>query len=136
MGHVGYLIELTNAGPGACQVAGYLKVTLEQPTENGLAQGPTTVAARDTMHGYLGGLARNSSSRRLPVITMTRFIGASALVEGTDVVTSLTTCTSYSTLVVTGFNFEPGFKAGFPVKFPDCTPPLLHPLVTGPSGSS
>lgn len=127
LGHFAYRIVLTNIGPGACELSGYLRATLV----GGPSSAPT-LAAKETKRGYLGGL--RSESERLPVVVLRAPRGrASALVEGTDVPDGdATTCANYTTLNIARIK---GWAYAFPIRFTGCSRPQIHPLVAGSTGS-
>jgi hypothetical protein len=139
LGHFGYRLEFSRVGTGTCSLSGYVRATLEDTKH-----GPSTVSARDTKNGYLGGLPLNGpQSRHLPVVILPASNGtASVLIEGEDVpIGDATTCHVYRTLeIVLTFarGFTPsneGTKYGFAVSFDECSRPQVHPVVSGTTGS-
>jgi hypothetical protein len=139
LGHFGYRLEFTRVGEGTCSLTGYVRATFEDTKDR-----PSTVSARDTKSGYLGGLLLNGPpSRHLPVVILAPRTGkASVLIEGEDVpLGNATACRVYTNLeiVVTiarGFTpLNEGPKYGFAVYFEDCSQPQVHPIVSGTTGS-
>ena len=128
LGHVALLIRYTNVSPRACALSGYPRIALHN------AAGTTTLYARRTQNGYLGGLGQTATPRANPVVTLNALTGvASTMMEGTDVPEgSATSCLTLTKLDLT----LPGKKLGFHflTKFPACSVPEVHPFVKGPSG--
>ncbi len=129
LGHLALLIRFTNISPRSCTLSGYPTVQLHNAT------GSTTMNARKTQNGYLGGLGQAATKRALPLVTLKARSGvASVMVEGTDnPVGTATSCVTLTKLALT----LPGKKLSFHfiTSFPGCSVPLVHPFVKGPTGS-
>jgi hypothetical protein len=139
MGHLGYRLVFSRAGPGRCSLTGPLKATFEDTSGE-----PATVPAKETKSGYVGGLELNgSSSRPLPLVVLKPRTGkSSVLIEGDDVpLGTATPCSiNYSLEIVLtfariGVSSEYGMKYGFRVKFDDRSQPQVHPVVPSITGT-
>ena len=128
VGHIGLIIEFKNKSVMTCTLSGYPKLVFQS------ASGTTTVVARQTQNGYLGGLGHTTKKRALPSVTLHAMTGvASSFIEGTDVsVGTAASCVSFTKILLT----MPGFKKPyhFDTKFPGCSTPQVHPIVKGPTG--
>ncbi|MGB8195683.1 MAG: DUF4232 domain-containing protein [Acidimicrobiales bacterium] len=130
LGHVADLIVFTNISANACSLSGYPAVRM-----SGSAKASALLVARDTLNGYLGGLARGTA-RSLPVVKLSAHGGvASSMVEGDDnPVGSALSCLEFSKVSVRIPHLSPPYR--FTIKFPGCVRPQTHPIVKGPSGNS
>lgn len=118
-------IIFRNVGLTECWISGYPGV------DGGDSSGHQVVPARRTPSGYLGG-QRNSGPPAVIYLVPKEL--ASALVEGTSVSRSGTSCGSYIALLVT----PPGETHSVTVatSLPACSGLQVHPVVAGPNGSS
>jgi hypothetical protein len=130
LGHVADLIVFTNISANACSLSGYPAVRM-----TGSAKATTVLVARDTLNGYLGGLA-GGTARTLPVVKLSAHGGvASSMVEGDDnPVGNALSCLEFSKVSVRIPHLDPPYR--FTIKFPGCIRPQTHPIVKGPSGNS
>jgi hypothetical protein len=129
LGHVADLIVFTNISADTCTLSGYPTVRMTDPKST------STLVARDTLNGYLGGLS-GAAARKLPVVKLSAHGGvASSMIEGDDnPVSGLITCVYFSKASVRIPHLDPPYR--FTVKFPGCVRPQTHPIVKGPSGNS
>jgi hypothetical protein len=130
LGHVADLIIFTNISSSACTLSGYPAVRMTDS-----AKAAAVLIARDTLNGYLGGLA-GASHQALPLVRLAAHGGvASSMVEGDDnPVGNAISCLDFSKVSVRIPHLSPPYR--FTIKFPGCVRPLTHPIVKGPSGNS
>lgn len=136
VGHEGITLLFRNTGAVACELDGYPGVALLD------ASGRQVLQAVRTPSGYLGGLAAGTSVP--PTLTVDPGQVVSALLEGTDVPAgTATSCPYYPAVLVTPPNqtvstrlvLTTGSGTGPDRGLPGCSPPQVHPVVPGTTGS-
>ena len=130
LGHIAEIIVFRNISSNACRVSGYPTVRM-----SGGANVVATLARR-TRNGYLGGLGGPNATVPLPVVTLRAHGGtASSMVEGSDVpIGNAVGCAVFTKVSITLATMKTPYR--FLTKFSGCSRPQVHPVVTGPSGSS
>jgi hypothetical protein len=130
LGHVADLIIFTNISASTCTLSGYPAVRMSDSPKSS-----AVLVARETLNGYLGGLA-GGGPHALPVVRLAAHGGvASSMVEGDDnPIGNAVSCLYFSKVAVRIPHLSPPYR--FTIKFPGCIRPLTHPIVKGPSGNS
>jgi len=124
-GHSGQVLLFRNIGSAACRLHGYPDVKALDADGNVMEQ------ARQTLHGYMGGVVNNSTP--LPSVDLDPGQSASALEETLNANASDgSACTPYKSLLVTAPNET--HSISLPVTVGGCSNLQVHPVVPGDIG--